>query len=84
MADSEATATEMANGWKHFSRTATVPVWRSGWLGLWDKITAWWTGEPRRTVSVTFTASVYAKGADKMHIDIWNEQLEQGNADDHR
>lgn len=37
-------------------------MYRRGWAGRWDRLVAWLTRKPRRTVLTSVTSSVYVKG----------------------
>ena len=52
---------ELGNGWKRLITYKIAPVYRDGFLGVWDSIKAWVTGESRKTVPAEMTFSVYFK-----------------------
>ena len=67
----------VGDGWQYFYNERILVMNRTGWSGLADRLVAWWTGKPQRTVKVTYEVSVYGKGGN-IKILIWGEQAGEG------
>ena len=65
------------NGWNKFSVRRRLLMNCRGWSGLADRLVAWWTKKPQRSVVVEYEASVYAKDGE-ISILIWGEQFTEG------
>ncbi len=68
---------DVGGDWKRFSTVQTLTMNRTGLSGLIDRLVAWSTGEPQRTVNVKYTASVHAKGGE-VDIKLWGGRTEEG------
>jgi hypothetical protein len=62
--------------WERFCESSIAPIYRAGWLGIWDAIVAWRRGTDRYAVATPITFSVWIKSRDpaKLTIEVTGQQ----------
>jgi len=64
------------NGWKQYTIQQTMPMGRTGWLGVWDSLVSAVTGKPRLITDQPVTLSFWARKSDT--VAFHTVQLELG------
>jgi hypothetical protein len=66
----------MSDKWERHWVFFRADVHRTGLLGVWDALKAWFMGRDRITVPTDMTCSLYVKG--DAEIDVWGAYIEHG------